>query len=245
MRTQRVLWLAIRILGIPLVPLQVVSHAVLGLLTVVTFGVLMFALGLIYLVAFLGPLLGLSWLWLHLPPLRLPAALVGVPWALMGNAFVALVPVVPDEVDSGTTKLLLTALWPYSLRYFQWDMSRLPVGDEGARDLVEQHVLKRGIQQGALQREYIERKLALRRAAAATASPTEEPGADEGGVYYRPSKGLTELLDTMQARSNVDPETPPKSDDGSPARVIDTPAGIVYVDSVTGEIVGTSPRKEA
>jgi len=73
-------------------PLQVVSTFVLGCLGTITFGVFLLPISFIWMVLFLGPLLGLSWLWDKVPLLRIPTAILGIPAAVLGNAYTAIMP---------------------------------------------------------------------------------------------------------------------------------------------------------
>jgi len=95
-------------------PLQFVTTFVLGILCSLTFDLPLFPLSLIWIVCFLGPLLGLSWLWERIPLLRIPLAVIGIPLAVVANTYVALVPSL-GELDSRISKFLLAESWPYSL----------------------------------------------------------------------------------------------------------------------------------
>lgn len=101
-----VIWLVI--------PIQLVTTFVLGILVSVTFGLLLLPMSLIWMVFFLGPLLGLSWVWEKVPFLRVPVAILGIPLAFIGNTYASLMPSM-GELDSRVSKLLLSELWPYSL----------------------------------------------------------------------------------------------------------------------------------
>lgn len=123
MRTNRVLQRIGSIVGLPFLPLQFLTTLVLGLLVTITFGLLLLPISIIWLVLFLGPLLGLSWLWLHAPPLRLPLAMLGVPWAIVGRIYVQLMPSMGDMYGR-IQKLLIAETWPYSLPFWRWDLAR-------------------------------------------------------------------------------------------------------------------------
>ena len=176
MRTQLVLSVIIGIVGFPLLVVAFVSHLILGIALAIPFvdALLMLVASLIYIALFLGPLTALSWLWLKLPLLRIPIAIVGIPWALLGNTFTVLIPVPPDEADSRITKLLFTAVWPYSLRYWQWDVGTLDWDEPRAAELTK--VLDRETRNVPPQRNYLERVMAARAASAAT--EPQEPTPD-------------------------------------------------------------------
>lgn len=170
MRTQNVVTFLITLVAIPLLPIQIVCQLVLGLLVTLTFGLLLLPLSLIYILLFFGPLLGLSWLWLRAPLLRAPVALVGVPLAVIGSAYVALIPSM-GEPESRITKLLLTDLWPYSLLYWKWDTGRLRW--DTAQNIEFGLVLARERGRVAPHRAYIDAKVA-----AATPEPVLDAVTD-------------------------------------------------------------------
>jgi len=80
------------LVGWLVIPVQLVTTFVLGILVSVTFGLLLFPMSLIWIVCFLGPLLGLSWVWEKAPFLRIPIAVVGIPLAFVGNIYACLMP---------------------------------------------------------------------------------------------------------------------------------------------------------
>ncbi len=96
------------------IPLTIVTSFVLGILVSVTFGLLLFPMSFIWIVFFLGPLLGLSWVWEKVPFLRVPVAILGIPLAFIGNTYASFIPSM-GELDSRVSKLLLSESWPYSL----------------------------------------------------------------------------------------------------------------------------------
>lgn len=104
----------ITILAWIVLPLQIISTFVLGILVNLTFGLLLFPMSLIWTVLFLGPLLGLSWLWRKLPFLRIPLAIIGIPIAILGSVYTAMMPSM-GEIESRVIKLLLCETWPFSL----------------------------------------------------------------------------------------------------------------------------------
>ncbi len=157
MRTQRVVSLVAGALGIPLLPVRFLSGFVLGCLISLSFGLLLLVLSLVYVVVFFSALLALSWLWLRVPLLRLPVALLGVPWAVLAYSFVTLVPEGPEDQEAAVSKRLFTILWPYSWPYFRWDMGRLPRGVPERRELLL--VLERETRGVPPWRQYVEARL--------------------------------------------------------------------------------------
>ncbi|MEW5702915.1 MAG: hypothetical protein AB1792_11900 [Candidatus Zixiibacteriota bacterium] len=114
MWANRALDAALMLVAWLVIPVQLVTTFVLGILVSVTFGLLLFPMSLIWIVCFLGPLLGLSWIWEKAPLLRIPLAVVGIPLAFVGNIYACLMPSM-GELDSRVSKLLLSESWPYSL----------------------------------------------------------------------------------------------------------------------------------
>jgi hypothetical protein len=157
MRTNAVLLAVDGVLSIPLIPLVFVSTFVLGLLVTLTFGLLLIPISVIWIVLFMGPLLGLSWLWLHVPLLRLPLAIIGIPIAALASAYAGLMPSM-GETGSRATKLLQASTWPYSLPYLRWDMGRLQESDPAAPELMA--VLQRQMRGNAVLTWYVQTKLA-------------------------------------------------------------------------------------
>ena len=100
-------------------PAQYVTTAVGGCLVTLTFGLLLWPLGLLWIVLFLGPLLAMSWLWDRAPLLRLPLGILGVPAAILGGIYVGLMPA-RGEFASRPIKLLICWTWPFSLDYLQY-----------------------------------------------------------------------------------------------------------------------------
>ena len=130
MITNRILNIAISVSSVVVIPVQLVTTLLLSILVKLTFGLLLIPLSLVWAVCFLGPLLGLSWLWEKLweksPVLRIPLALLGTPLAFVGNIYVCLIPSM-GELDSRISKLLLTESWPYTLDYWRLITNKLLV----------------------------------------------------------------------------------------------------------------------
>jgi len=114
-----------------IIPLQLVTTFVIGILVSVTFGLLLFPMSVIWVVLFLGPLLGLSWCWEKMPFLRIPLGLAGLPFAFFGNIYACLMPSM-GELDSRVSKLLITESWPYSLDCWRLVTNKLIPESSGA-----------------------------------------------------------------------------------------------------------------
>ena len=118
------LHIAFSLLYLPLLPVQLVSTFILGLLVRVTFGLLLIPLSVVLWWPFLGFLLGSSWLWgkagLYRPVLLLPGVFV----AEVAGAVVGLMPEMGDWQSRGM-KLALCESWPHSLSLWKGHLSGL------------------------------------------------------------------------------------------------------------------------
>ena len=114
MWANKIIDIIITVLAWVILPVQLVSTLVLGILVRLTFGLLLFPMSLIWIVLFLGPLLGLSWLWQNVSLLRFPLGVIGIPIAILGTIYTCLMPSM-GEIESRVTKLLLCQTWPFSL----------------------------------------------------------------------------------------------------------------------------------
>ena len=114
MWANKIIDISITILAFVIVPVQLVSTLVLGILVKLTFGLLLIPISFVWVILFLGPLLGLSWLWQNIPLLRIPLGVIGIPIAILGTVFTCLMPSM-GEIESRVTKLLLCQTWPFSL----------------------------------------------------------------------------------------------------------------------------------
>lgn len=114
MWANKIIDIIITVLAWVILPVQLVSTFVLGILVTLTFGILLVPISLIWNALFLGPLLGLSWLWQNVPLLRIPLGVIGIPIAVLGTIYTCLMPSM-GEIESRVTKLLLCQTWPFSL----------------------------------------------------------------------------------------------------------------------------------
>jgi hypothetical protein len=100
-------------------PVSLITANVGGCLVALTFGLLLLPLSLIWMVFFMRPLLGLSWLWERAPLLRVPLAIIGIPIAAIGYVYTLCVPSM-GERDAHDVKLNLCRTWPFSLDYLRY-----------------------------------------------------------------------------------------------------------------------------
>ena len=122
MITNRTLEIILGILSIVVIPIQIVTTFVLGILISITFGLLLFPLNFVWTVIFQYPLIGLSYVYEKALILRIPVAIIGILFAVSGNTYASLIPSM-GETKSRTSKLLLTEGFPYS-----WHYHRLTLG---------------------------------------------------------------------------------------------------------------------
>ena len=92
--------------------IQIVFTLLLGCLVLITFGLYLIPINFVWTALFLGPLIGLSWLWDKFPPLRIPAAILGIPAAVLGYAYAATMSLMSEK--SRVTRLLICQTWPFS-----------------------------------------------------------------------------------------------------------------------------------
>ena len=121
MIANRILIMLVGIAAFMVIPLQPVTTFILGLLVTLSFGILLLPISLIW-VALSFPMIGASWLAAKIGWLRTPIGLVGIPWAILSNTFVSLMPSM-GELESRAAKLMLTESWPYS-----WECWRFQIG---------------------------------------------------------------------------------------------------------------------
>lgn len=93
-------------------PVQIVSTFIFGWLVAITLGLFLLPINLIWMWLFMGPLIWLSWVWDKAPLLRIPAAVFGIPAAVVGDAYAGMVPSMSEK--SRVTRLLVCRTWPFS-----------------------------------------------------------------------------------------------------------------------------------
>lgn len=113
MVTNKIIDIIITITAWVVLPVQIVTTFVLGILVNLTFGLLLLPFSLIWMVLFFGPLLGLSYVWERIPVARLFISAVGVPLAVLGDIFVCLIPSM-GEIESRVVKLLYCQTFPFT-----------------------------------------------------------------------------------------------------------------------------------
>jgi hypothetical protein len=141
MFTNKTINILIAITSIVVIPLQLVTTFVLGLLVSLTFGLLLIPISLVWTVLFLWPLLGLSYLYERVPILGHVLGIIGVPFAVIGNTYVALMPSM-GEWDSRFAKMVICQTFPYTWRFNELQMGRNTIEQNDALTKILQEISK-------------------------------------------------------------------------------------------------------
>ena len=134
MRANRILDALITVSAWVVLPVQLVTTFLLGLLVKLTFGLLLIPISLVWVVFFLGPLLGLSWLWGKTPLLRVPVAGLGIPLALLAHTYACLMPSM-GEMESRVQKILMCQTWPFTVQCWAYVAGRTAPDSEAVAEL--------------------------------------------------------------------------------------------------------------
>lgn len=118
MITNKIILILITITGLIIIPIQMITTFVLGILVSLTFGLLLLPISFVWAVLFLGPLLGLSYIYEKIAILRPLASIVGIPLAVIGDAYVAIMPSM-GELESRFSKMIICQTFPYTWRFIQ------------------------------------------------------------------------------------------------------------------------------
>jgi hypothetical protein len=125
MIANRILDLIITILAWLVVPIQLVTTFVLGILVSCSFGILLLPISLVWAIL-IFPLIGVSWLCRKNEVLRNLGGFIGIPWALVAHTYSCLVPSM-GEFESRADKLMLAEAWPFCWEYWQFRNGRLDI----------------------------------------------------------------------------------------------------------------------
>jgi len=119
MITNKILQIIIAICSFLVVPVQMVTTLVLGfILSIFPFGLLLIPLSFVWVVLFLGPLIGLSYVYEKVKITRPFIALIGIPLAVVGDVYVCLLPTF-GEFEGRFEKLILCQTFPYTWKFTQ------------------------------------------------------------------------------------------------------------------------------
>lgn len=124
MVTNKIISIFVTITSFIVVPLQLITTFILGLLVKLSFGLLLIPFSIIWVALFLGPLLGLSYVYEKVFIVRPFAAIIGIPLAIIGDTYVALLPSM-GELESRYSKMIICQTFPYSFSYFQFSNHKL------------------------------------------------------------------------------------------------------------------------
>jgi hypothetical protein len=94
---------------------------VLGILTMITFGLLLMILSLVWFI-FFGFIIGSSWLWIKAPLARPILFLPGVLIVLVSDIYVSLIPDMGEKYQK-LIKLALCDSWPFSLLVYRLSLN--------------------------------------------------------------------------------------------------------------------------
>jgi len=123
MTANRILHAILDVLALVILPVQVVSTFVLGILVRCTLGFLLLPLSLVWILLVL-PLVVSSWLCSRIEVLRNPIGLIGIPWVIVADTYACLMPSM-GELESRASKLMLTWCWPFSWECWRFQTGRL------------------------------------------------------------------------------------------------------------------------
>lgn len=122
MLTNKILNIILNITSIFVIPIQIFTTLILGIVINITFGILSIILSFIWSILFLYPLIGFSYLYERNSFLRIFTSIIGVPIAILGNTYAALIPSM-GNVEARITKLLLTEVFPYSWQFYKLNLN--------------------------------------------------------------------------------------------------------------------------
>lgn len=141
MITNKIIDILLTITAWVVVPLQLITTFVLGILVTLTFGLLLLPFSLLWMVLFLGPLLGLSYIWERILLARPLVSILGIPLAVVADAYVCLLPSM-GEMDSRAAKLLLCQTFPYTWRFNQISLRKSNVDSDDELNIILKRISK-------------------------------------------------------------------------------------------------------
>lgn len=128
MFANKILNILITITSVILIPIQLVSTFVLGLLVEITFGLPLIIFSLVWVTVFYIPLLCISFAYEQYLLLRPITAAIGVPLAVLAHAYVAMLPSM-GETEGRYLKLIYCEVFPYTYRFDLFYRNKLKVND--------------------------------------------------------------------------------------------------------------------
>ena len=124
MITNKIISTILTIVSFIVIPIQFITTFVLGLLVRITFGLLLIPLSIVWTILFLGPLLGLSFIYERIFIVRIFVVIIGIPLAIIGDTYIALIPSM-GELESRYSKMIYCQTFPYTYRYHQFSNRKL------------------------------------------------------------------------------------------------------------------------
>jgi len=143
MIANKILLLLVGFIGLILLPVQMITTFVLGLvisIPLVGF-LLLLPLSLIWVVLFFVPLLGLSYVYERVAITRPFISIIGIPLAIIADEYVALIPSM-GEKESRYVKMIYCQTFPYSWRFDQFYKNKLKIGQDDILNKILQEVSK-------------------------------------------------------------------------------------------------------
>ena len=135
MVANRVLFAILMVSAWVVIPLQLLTTLVLGLMVWLTFGLLLLPLSFIFLLMW-GPLVALSWLGARVRYSRELVGLLGLPLAVVAEVYVALMPSM-GELENRAAKMLLVRCYPYSWEFLRFETGHLDIESPEAASLLK------------------------------------------------------------------------------------------------------------
>jgi len=148
---------------IPIVPVTTfLLGFVIGLLgRIPYFGALisiliLLPLNLVWLVLFF-PMLGLSWVCRKAPALRNVIGILFIPWVVVANTLVVLVPSM-GEVESRACKIMLCEAWPFTWEFWQFLSRRFDLESADSASVALNEVVERMTRGDPIKQRFIIRQ---------------------------------------------------------------------------------------
>ena len=155
MIANRILIVILGITAFVVIPVMLVTTLVLGLAVSLTFGLLLLPMSLIW-VFLLFPMVALSWICNKVPALRNVIGIVFIPWAVVANTLVALIPSM-GELESRASKLMLCGSWPFTWEFWQFLSRKLDLESADPAAVALKEVINRMASHDPLMRRVLMR----------------------------------------------------------------------------------------
>jgi len=128
MTTNKIIFILITITAFVVIPIQIITTFVLGLLVSIPLigFLLLILISSIWIVLFLGPLLGLSYVYERVVILRPLISTIGIPLAVLGDIYVALMPSM-GEMEGRYEKMIICQTFPYTWKFNQFRSDKLNI----------------------------------------------------------------------------------------------------------------------